>query len=64
MSDLPGTWVKSSYCADTTCIEVSTSAGDVLMRDGKHVEQPFLRFSQAEWDGFLDGVVAGDFRFR
>jgi hypothetical protein len=63
MSDLPGTWVKSSFCADTTCVEVSTSSGDILVRDGKHEDQPFLRFAPAEWDDFLDGIVAGHFRF-
>jgi hypothetical protein len=64
MSDPADTWVRSSYCSDTTCVEVATSAGDILVRDGKHRENQFLRFSSAEWDDFLNGVVVGDFRFE
>jgi Domain of unknown function (DUF397) len=63
MSQLAVNWVKSSFCSDTACVEVSASASDVLVRDGKHRDQPLLRFSQAEWHDFLDGIVAGEFRF-
>ena len=62
MCDFAKRWTKSSFCADSACVEVSTFAGDVLVRDGKHRDQPFLRFSQAEWRDFLDGIAAGDFR--
>jgi hypothetical protein len=64
MSDPADTWVKSSYCSDTTCVEVKLSAGDVLVRDGKRRDQQVLRFSRTEWDNFLNGVAAGDFRFQ
>jgi hypothetical protein len=63
MSDLAVNWVKSSFCSDNTCVEVSPSAGEVLVRDGKHRDQPILCFSQSEWNDFLDGIVAGEFRF-
>lgn len=56
------TWMRSSYCADTTCIEVSTLDGEVLVRDSKQVNQPVLRFSKSDWDAFLDAVVAGAYQ--
>jgi hypothetical protein len=62
MSDLAVTFIKSTYCADQACIEVASSYDDILVRDGKHRDQPFLRFSRAEWGAFLDGIAAGEFR--
>ena len=57
-----GPWVRSSFCADQTCVEVSTlDGGDVVMRDGKRPDQPYLRFSRADWEGFLSAVAAGDY---
>ncbi len=64
MSDFAVSWVKSSFCSDTACVEAATFDGDVVMRDGKHRDQPFLRFSRDEWHAFLDAVAAGEFRFR
>jgi hypothetical protein len=62
MSDLAVNFVKSTFCADQACIEVARSADDILVRDGKRRDQPFLSFSRTEWTAFLDGVAAGDFR--
>jgi hypothetical protein len=64
MSDLAVNWVKSTYCSDNTCIEVSSAASEVFVRDGKRLDQPFLQLSQADWNDFLDGIIAGDFCFQ
>jgi hypothetical protein len=63
MLDVAAGWVKSTYCADTSCVEVSAMDDDVLLRDGKNEDAPFLRFSRSEWNDFLEGIAAGDFRF-
>lgn len=62
VSEFAGEWVRSSFCEAGACVEVSTVNGEVLIRDGKHVDQPHLRFTAAEWSAFLDGIIAGDFR--
>jgi hypothetical protein len=64
MSDLAGTWLRSTFCSDTSCIELSTLDGDVLLRDGKNTDGAVLRFSMAEWDDFRAGVMAGEFGFE
>ena len=35
--------------------------GQVLVRDGKHIEGPVLRFTAGEWLAFLGGVRNGEF---
>jgi hypothetical protein len=57
-------WRKSSFCADGACVEVAQFEGDILMRDGKNTNLPALRFPEAEWRVFVDGVTAGDFSFN
>jgi hypothetical protein len=63
VSEFAGSWVRSSFCEAQACVEVATYDDDVLVRDGKDVDQPFLRFSAIEWTDFLDGVAAGEFKF-
>ena len=58
------TWTRSSFCADSACVEISTLDGNVYMRDGKDVEAPILQFSLAEWDDFRGAVAAGEFSFE
>jgi hypothetical protein len=64
MSDLAGTWLRSTFCSDTSCVELSTLDGDVLLRDGKNTDGAVLRFSRDEWDDFRAAVMAGEFRFE
>lgn len=65
MSDFAVSWTRSSFCSDTACIEVAVlGGGDVVVRDGKRRDQPFLRFSHGEWRTFVDAVAAGEFRFQ
>jgi hypothetical protein len=63
MSDSAVTWLRSTFCSDTSCVELSTLDGEVLVRDGKNTEGAILRFTMDEWDDFRAGVMAGDFKF-
>ncbi|HET8684598.1 MAG TPA: DUF397 domain-containing protein [Micromonosporaceae bacterium] len=56
-------WRRSRRCESSACIEAALVGSDVAVRDSKHPDGPVLRFSLAEWDAFVDGVQAGDFRF-
>jgi hypothetical protein len=58
-------WIKSTRCADSACVEVARVGDDLIgLRDSKRVEQPFLRFDQAAWSAFVEGIKAGDFSER
>jgi Domain of unknown function (DUF397) len=58
-------WIKSSRCADNACVEVArVGDGMIGLRDSKGLEQPFLRFDQAAWSAFVEGIKAGDFSGR
>jgi hypothetical protein len=63
VSDFALAWTRSTFCADTSCIELSTMDGDVFLRGSKNVGVPALRFSMAEWDDFRTAVAAGQIRF-
>ncbi|GIE81193.1 hypothetical protein Aph02nite_71430 [Actinoplanes philippinensis] len=56
-------WRKSSRCGTSTCVEVAKVEDQYLIRDSKNPEAPALSFTQAEWDAFVEGVAAGEFRF-
>ncbi|MEV4277188.1 DUF397 domain-containing protein [Actinoplanes xinjiangensis] len=56
-------WRKSSRCGTSTCVEVAKVDDQYLVRDSKNPEAPALSFTQAEWDAFVEGVAAGEFRF-
>jgi len=56
-------WMRSSFCADSSCVEVAAFDGEVLVRDGKNSAGPVLEFSTSDWGEFLDAVIAGEFNF-
>jgi hypothetical protein len=60
MSDLAAAWKRSSFCADSTCVEVAFVDGDVLFRDGKNVDLPPLRFTLTQWDEFCAALTADE----
>jgi uncharacterized protein DUF397 len=55
-------WLKSSFCADGTCLEAAGTDDGIVVRDAKNVKQPVLRFEHSVWLEFLEGIKAGDFR--
>lgn len=56
-------WRKSSRCGTSTCVEVARLGEAILVRDSKNPEAGTLAFTEAEWDAFTAGVLAGEFRF-
>jgi hypothetical protein len=59
----PGAWRKSRYSNPSgNCVETAElSAGGVAVRNSRYPDGPALIFTQAEWDAFLQGAIAGDF---
>ena len=49
---------KAARCESGSCVEVGIDAGEVLIRDSKDPTGPVLRFTQAEWHAFVDGIGA------
>ena len=62
VADASAGWVRSSFCAETSCVEVSFREDEVALRDGKNPDQPHLTFSRAEWDSFRAEIIDGAFR--
>lgn len=55
-------WQKSRYSGTQDCVEVRhTPEGRVEMRDSKAPEMGTLKFSESEFNAFLNGIKAGDF---
>jgi uncharacterized protein DUF397 len=54
-------WVRAQYCNSGACVEVSRIDDGVLVRDSKNPQGPRLKFSNSEWEAFVEGVRNGDF---
>lgn len=55
-------WRKSTRSgAAGHCVEVATIPSAVFVRDSKDVTGPVLTFAEADWNGFIHGVRAGEF---
>ncbi|GIE34492.1 hypothetical protein Ait01nite_075370 [Actinoplanes italicus] len=54
-------WYSSSFCSNSSCVEVCFMDDGVLLRDSKNPRGPRLEFSRSEWHEFLDGIGKGDF---
>jgi len=57
-------WKKSSRSGTNggNCVEVArVDSNTVALRDSKDPNGPVLRFTQAEWVAFLDGVAQREF---
>jgi hypothetical protein len=52
-------WHKSSYSQTGGCVEFTTAADAVLLRDSKDPSGPRLRFSTTHWMTFLGTVRQG-----
>jgi Domain of unknown function (DUF397) len=53
-------WSRSSRCADSACVEVAWSGGEVFVRDSRDPSGPVLRFTRSEWAAFVAGVRQGE----
>ena len=52
-------WRRSTYCANTGCVEVAEDGDRILMRDSKNPSQPHLGFDRADWREFIDQIRSG-----
>jgi hypothetical protein len=59
-SAMPRVFRRSSYCSNTTCVEVA-AANDVRVRDGKNPGEAVLSFESGAWRAFMAGVKVGQF---
>jgi hypothetical protein len=51
-------WIKSSFCQNSACIEVSRQGNySVVLR----TEDDFMGVTMEEWDAFVKGAKAGEF---
>jgi hypothetical protein len=55
-------WRKPSLCAAGECVEVATSAGEILVRSSTSPGR-VLNFTSDEWRAFVDGVRRGEFDY-
>ncbi|MFC7530769.1 DUF397 domain-containing protein [Actinoplanes sp. GCM10030250] len=63
MASSTSTWTRSSFCADSACVEVAPlESGDIGLRDAKYPDLPHLSFGREDWHAFLDEVTAGGYR--
>ena len=60
MSGFTGSWQRSTFCADSHCVEVASVGDDVFVRDSKDENVSPLRVSKQAWNQFLDAIVAGE----
>lgn len=61
---MTGEWRRSSFCGNTTCVEVAhdETTGSVRVRNSWDPDRQLL-FSAAEWEAFRLGMLAGEFRW-
>ncbi len=58
----PTPWIKASRSREEATSVEQRRNGDVIeVRDSKDPDGPVLRFTQAEWDAWLDGARRGEF---
>jgi len=55
-------WTKSSFSKEGDCVEIAATDDAILVRDSKDKSGPMLHFTPSEWDAFLAGAAAGEFK--
>jgi hypothetical protein len=55
-----GEWKRSSFCSDSNCVEVKATKDLVFLRNS--AGDQVISFTWEEWDAFVEGVQAGEFR--
>lgn len=54
-------WRKAARCGSGTCVEVAFIDDQIHIRDSKDPDGPVLRFTEQEWQAFVDTVHTGEF---
>lgn len=52
---------RSSFCADSSCVEVAQVNELVFVRASYLSDNGSLAFTRKEWRAFIDGAKAGEF---
>lgn len=55
-----GAWLKSSFCANGECVEV-TRKGDLVLMRSSNEPQTIVSYSLEDWQLFLQRVKSGHF---
>ncbi|WP_203824522.1 DUF397 domain-containing protein [Actinoplanes palleronii] len=58
-ADLP--WRTSSFCNNTSCVEVAVTPDFVAVRDSKNLQLQALTYTTEEWRQFIAGAKSGEF---
>ncbi|KUL21773.1 DUF397 domain-containing protein [Actinoplanes awajinensis] len=58
-ADLP--WRTSSFCSNTSCVEVAVTPDFVAVRDSKNLQLQALTYTTEEWRQFIAGAKNGEF---
>lgn len=54
-------WKRSTFCGETSCVEIAITGDGIGVRDSKLATSPVLSFTRSEWDAFVLGVKNGEF---
>ena len=54
-------WSRSTFCGDTTCLEVSRLGDQVAIRDSSQPGSPLIVLPVGHWQAFAAGLRSGDF---
>lgn len=54
-------WLISSFCESGSCVAVGFDDGNAIVRHSDLGGMVELTFSAQAWQGFIDGVKAGEF---
>ena len=58
----PLEWQRSSFCADSACVEVADSgAGHVMIRNNQRLDDKPISFDKVDWTEFLAAIQRGEF---
>ena len=59
--DRASDWRKSSYSGSgNNCVEVTTTAPGIAVRDSKNPHGPILALTPDQWQVFTDAIKAGE----
>jgi len=57
----PDAWRRSSYCANSGCVDVASVGEQIAVRDSKDPAGPVLLYRRDEFRAFVEGVKSGEF---
>jgi hypothetical protein len=61
MSDVTTKWQKSTFCADSACLEVARIGDRIAIRNNTRPECEPLMIDLDAWSAFVAGITAGEY---